>query len=771
MTTSTSLVSGLSSGFDWRSLVDELIAVDRRRVTLVETKKNDYEKQLTEWQGVNTKLLSLKSAAEALTRPENFNRYRPSMSSDSTTVKASELLSAVASSSAAHGTYTIKVIETAAAERLASRAFESISDALGLSGEITINGVAVTVKEEDSLAVIRSKINDADAGVTASIVSYEENDHRLTLTGKTTGAEGIDIGGSSAILDSFNFTQITAGRDAQVSIDGVTITRSSNLIEGVIEGVTLNLLKADADTTVTLSVDRDTDSVMNDIKSLVAAYNEVAEYINKQRSYDEESGKTGGVLFGDGTLASVRNDLTNSVMSPVIGVDPRYSLLNFVGITLDRNGLLVVDEEELSYNLESNFDAIVGLFAVQGVTEGNNLSFVYGTSPTQPGTYDVSITQAAAKATAIGTVDLTGGLEGDVTLAVVAGGYRAIVELEAGMTSTGIVDAINAELGAARAEIRVGSEKLYAGEGQTSHVTAYTTWDQVYVGETPAGLENGSLISFSGTDHHGRAVSGSYEITDVESDTIQGLLSKIETAYGGDVTASIDGEGRIVIESSEAGPSRLSLSFDMSRAGNLSFGEIGISEDGADGSRQGRNALPVIASDDGTGKLVLSHTNYGGSASFTVRQFGAGSLGLDDGDYQGRDVAGTINGEEAAGSGQVLTGRGSRTEGLSIRYTGSEPAENAGTVTFITGVAEQFNRTLAAITDPYEGYVAFKRQSLTSSIKLYEDRIERMNEQLNRQAQRMINRFVAMETALSRMQSQSDWMVGQINSIFSAWQF
>ena len=66
MAISTSLVSGLSSGFDWKSMIDQLMQVEHKSVDLVDDQKTKYEDQLSEWQSFNTKLLSLKTAAGAL---------------------------------------------------------------------------------------------------------------------------------------------------------------------------------------------------------------------------------------------------------------------------------------------------------------------------------------------------------------------------------------------------------------------------------------------------------------------------------------------------------------------------------------------------------------------------------------------------------------------------------------------------------------------------------------------------------------------------------
>ena len=205
MAISTNLVSGLSSGFDWSSMIDQLMQLDHKKVDLVGDQKTKYENQLSEWQSFNTKLLSLKTAAGALNDPDDFSVYTSNMTSDSSTVDASDILSVSTSSLASKGSYTIKVSSLATAQKLSSRPFSSSSDALGASyaGDILINGVAVSINVTDSLADVRDKINNANAGTTATgvsatIVSYGANDYRLTLTSDATGEDGIGLQNASA---------------------------------------------------------------------------------------------------------------------------------------------------------------------------------------------------------------------------------------------------------------------------------------------------------------------------------------------------------------------------------------------------------------------------------------------------------------------------------------------------------------------------------------------------------------------------------------------
>jgi len=185
--------------------------------------------------------------------------------------------------------------------------------------------------------------------------------------------------------------------------------------------------------------------------------------------------------------------------------------------------------------------------------------------------------------------------------------------------------------------------------------------------------------------------------------------------------------------------------------------------------------MNIAASNDGSNHLVLTHDSYGSSHSFTIAEntdigLWAGSQTTPVSVNNGLDVEGTIKGEAATGSGQTLTGNSGEANvgGLAIRYSGSSTGI-AGNVTLTLGIAELFYRTLFNITDSFEGYLDFKQESLQNSINGYETQIEQMEARLEKKMEMMINRFVAMETALAKMQSQSNWLSSQIDGLYSGW--
>jgi flagellar hook-associated protein 2 len=200
------------------------------------------------------------------------------------------------------------------------------------------------------------------------------------------------------------------------------------------------------------------------------------------------------------------------------------------------------------------------------------------------------------------------------------------------------------------------------------------------------------------------------------------------------------------------------------------FGSLSTSNSGG---QEGRYAMEITASNDGSDHLVLTYDRHGSDFSFTVEEdtdtgLWTGSQTTPVEVNNGQDVAGTINGEAATGKGQILTGDAGSTgvEGLMLKYTGTDTGP-AGSVILTLGVAERFDRALYNITDSVDGYLSFKLDSLKNSIEDYATRIEESEARLELKIESMINRFVAMEIAIAEIQSQSQWLISQINTLYA----
>lgn len=595
----------------------------------------------------------------------------------------------------------------------------------------------------------------------------------LTLIANNEGGGGLNFGDISMLTEGRS-RQVAAGEDAQIVVDNVTITKSSNTISDVIAGATLNLVGEDSATTVTLKVERDLAAVKSKIEEMVSAYNAMMDYINTQFTYNEDTEEVGGILFGDGMLSTIKSELINTVTSTVTGASSGYNKLALIGITLD-----VVDTDEGNYNrlnlvidddgaddndlmdyLETNFDDVKKLFIASGSSAYSTMTLVGHSDNTQGGTYDVTISTAATQSTFTGQTAIGGGgISAADTLTITdwETAREATVSLTSGDSIDDVINAINSEFAETYTEVLQGSV-------DTGH-TISTTFSSIDADSDDA------VITFSGARQNGLTVSGSYTVTDSTTDTVGDLLEAIEDMFEDDVTAALDSNGKLIITGTQAGDSQLEFAIDTSAVVGLDFGSVTT-------TTEGRYAIPITASKTSEDKLLLTHNTYGTGHGIIVSHTNTGDdpLGLNGvSQVWGVDVAGTINGLAATCSGQTLTlnSDGNNADGLSISYTGTSTlgAEDGATFAFTLGLGELMDRRLGFVTDSSDGYVTYKQTSLGNSIDSLEDQIASMEAQLNLKMERLINQYVAMELALSNMQSQSDWLAGQISASLSGWQW
>ena len=175
--------SGLSSGIDSGQIIEQLIAIERRPIVFLENQQLEEELKLQIFGAINTSLLSVKTSAELLSEPSDFDAFN-STSSDT------DLVDVSVSGSASPGSFTVEVLSLAQAQTRSSKSFSDTTSALSLSGDIVINGKAVEIATADSLSDIKDAINNANKGVQAQILSVSDTDHRLLLSSEAAGEEG-----------------------------------------------------------------------------------------------------------------------------------------------------------------------------------------------------------------------------------------------------------------------------------------------------------------------------------------------------------------------------------------------------------------------------------------------------------------------------------------------------------------------------------------------------------------------------------------------------
>ena len=396
-------VTGTGSGLDIDGLVASLVAAEQ---VPAEARLNAREASITilstSFSSAKSAVSDFESAANKLALASTFSQFTTS-SSDTTKATIS------ATSSASLGSYQLAVTNLASAQTLASGTFSATTDTLG-TGTLTIaigtpsysgstyssfsqtSSVDITIdSSNNTLAGVRDAINNAGAGVNASILKNGDN-YQLLLVSEETGLSksmSISVSGDSVGGDTDNdglsqlafnssgsqLTQYAAGANANFSINGLAVSSASNTVTDVIDGVTLNLLSATS-SAITIDVKTDTDTIVADVQAFVDKYNAYATLFKDLTKYDATTGSA-GVLQGDSTARSVMSQIRSELGKSVTGLSGSYTSLADVGISIDKSGVMTFTQSTFKTAFAAAPTEVTGVFAsttvsgtaVEGVAE------------------------------------------------------------------------------------------------------------------------------------------------------------------------------------------------------------------------------------------------------------------------------------------------------------------------------------------------------------------------------------------------------------------
>ncbi|WP_410473389.1 flagellar filament capping protein FliD [Guyparkeria sp. TX1] len=368
-------ISGVGSGLDIQGIVSQLVQAEGApRRNLLASREASYEATLSG-------LSKLKSAASELSSAAFDLRSLDTFRSRAVTSGNEDILTATASPGTALGKYQVEVGQLATAQKQASAGFVDSTATVG-SGQLTFDtsssSFSVAVAAGDSLATIRDKINGASGNdsVQASILNVDDGaggtEARLVFSARETGTanavtvtatdddgNNTDAAGLSR-LASANLTELTAAQDAQVTIDGLSVTSSTNQVDGVIEGMTLNLNQAQPGTKVEVAVEGDNGPVLEALNGFVEKYNSLNSTYRNLTAYNAET-EQGGVLQGDATANGINRGL-RSLLGGNIGTGT-IDNLSKIGIQIDSEGKMTLDESVAENALNNDSQAVKDFLA------------------------------------------------------------------------------------------------------------------------------------------------------------------------------------------------------------------------------------------------------------------------------------------------------------------------------------------------------------------------------------------------------------------------
>ncbi|WP_336366992.1 flagellar filament capping protein FliD [Marinobacter sp. C2H3] len=523
---------GIGSGVLTSDLVDQLVAAERKPAqSRLDLRSKTNEALISAYGTLRSAVTDLRLPLRQLSAPDNLKAFSATSSNESVSVT-------VDSAKASRGNYTVNVIDLAQSQSLASATFAD-KDATSIgTGSLTITSgdstKTLTIDgTNNTLQGLAEAINDANVGVTAGVVDTGSG-YRLVMSSEKTGTanaisvtvaddDGVNTDASGLSQFAFdgttqNLQETVAAKDAKVDVNGITITRPTNTIDNVIDGLSFDVTEAGVSSVI--KVEQDFGAVADRVSAFVDKFNNLQATIKGLAGYNAETGQ-GGILSGDSAVRAIQSQLRGVLTRVVPGLEnASIRTLADVGITTDyKTGGLSFDSAKFEKALKSDPDSVTALFAEQGKATDADLQFLGGSSDTQAGSYKVRITQAATQ----------GGVKGDTALG-------------AGVT----IDATNDQL-----ELTVdGSTTVNLSLTQQTYATAQDLVDEIQnqlnaatalnaAGQSvKVSLDSGGVLQFTSGSYGSRS---NVSVMSVENGASLGLSVKTGT-LGKDVAGTVNGQ-------------------------------------------------------------------------------------------------------------------------------------------------------------------------------------------------------------------------------------
>ncbi|MGH7225340.1 MAG: flagellar filament capping protein FliD, partial [Gemmataceae bacterium] len=266
----------------------------------------------------------------------------------------------------------------------------------------TDNGITLSYSDSSGVNTGTITLNSGDAGALQNVAQGLQVQFNA----------GTLVTGNTFTITGFN-PNVQSATNASISLGSgsgaMTVSSSSNTIDNVFNGITLNLTAADPSQPITVTVANNTQAETTAINNFVSAYNTVIGFINQNDTYNSQT-QQGGILLGDYQATSIFNQLAGSATNVVGGVNALANNLSGIGITVNADGSLSVNSNTLNQALSGQLpgvssDDVSNLFVQNGQSSNSAVQYVYSPSTMKAidTSIQVQITQAATQGSAAAT--------------------------------------------------------------------------------------------------------------------------------------------------------------------------------------------------------------------------------------------------------------------------------------------------------------------------------------------------------------------------------
>lgn len=793
---------GIGSGLLTSDLVDDIIAAEREATDLrIDAQRAQIEARVSAFGSIRSSVAALRSSVSSLGSSENLLSNTVASSNEA-------IVNASATTQAQPGIHSVEVLALARSNTLVSQAFDDTTTPVG-TGNLSIRlgtttfvgteydtftensagaGGSIEIDESNSsLTGIRDAINEADVGVNASIVN-DGAGFRLVFTAAETGAENsievvveeADQPGLAAFSFSAgaatageNFTQTVVAEDAVITVDGITVSRTTNTFDEVIEGLTINATALTSGVPINLSVARNNEGIIEQLGSFVDAYNDVLALTGQLTEFNEEEG-VGSLLIGDSVVRGLQNRLRATLNSTVAGLT-NNSIRSLVdlGITTDQNDdfRLRLDTNQFRSLLNADPEGVQALLADDRRASDDQIIFNAFQNSTEQGTFPVQITSPATQGAQFGA-SLAGGAitidsTNDLLRLQVDGVSSADILLTQGSFADG--EALAVEL-----QTRINADDNLQNASAQVNVTFNTIESRFEIASTSFGQN--SLVAITSVGATTEASLG-LSVDDGEADRgvdVAGQINGIDALGSGQFLVLPSGpqpatSGFIQSVAADATPdeflvtsgSEFSIVLDGTTSGTLSLAVGTLS-----GSELAQSIEDAINDD-----AILTQQNLSASVVYNpatgVFEIQSGSAGTRSRvDIVAASEAFTAltgfsrgNGE----TGRAPTDSNDPAAGIQLQILGDRTGDR-GDVTLVRGSLNQLDRFLDDLLD-FGGTIDNRIEGFNDQLADLDDETETFDTRIEALESRLRQQFAGADALISQLNSTSSFLTAQLDNL------
>ena len=607
---------------------------------------------------------------------------------------------------------------------------------------------SLTVDSTDTLASLRDKINALDYGVTANIIGNGDDTFTLVLKSnegkenalRITATENPSGSGLSSIDNSTTNSskQKIAGVDASIIVDGMTLTRSSNEINDLFDGYTVNLISTTS-TTANITSSVDTLTATTNLQTLVTSINDLKKVLNA-KTFRGDSTSEKGALANDTVINGLKKQIEALTTTPLSGFGATSVYLSNLGVRTERDGELTLNTKVLEEELKSNPSSLDAIFNSMYSADSTLLTVSGGINkPPTAGTYAFSMTAYVSGAfTGLASSDTTPGVtSSNNTIQVIVDG-----------TTSGSITVPSAEYSSEAAlataiQTAINADSTLISAGKT--VTVKHSNGSYSINSGSTGSTSSIVVNSIGSNIDSfLKMSGSAD-NDSLATTQSGTASSALTLNGTSISSETftDNAGKRISVTS-AGGNESTYSFTVvgtDLSGNAQTEVITGPAANATviGLKTFRTVTSITPSSNSSGSITVGTT---GAGITTTGITGSATLG---GVAMTADV-----------SNNIFTVTSGNAAGLKVKYSG---LGESGSVYYGQSLLDKFTSYIStALNSTDSGSVSDRITKLNTELTENNDLLSELNTKFETTRDRYLQQFTAMEQAVTSLKSTGEYL-------------